>query len=60
MSVSFFTSWALLDLPFGETNETICSCAREISQVFGISDYMALTLRVMEIRHGNLRTSRPA
>ncbi len=47
VSVSYFTSWALLDLPFGETNETICSCAREISQVFGISDDMALTLRVM-------------
>ena len=47
VSVSFFTSWALLDLPFGDANETICSCALEIGQVFGISDDLALTLEVM-------------
>jgi hypothetical protein len=47
VSVSFFTSWALLDLPFGDPNETICSCALEIGQALGISDDLALTLEVM-------------
>jgi hypothetical protein len=47
VSVSFFASWALLDLPFGGANETICSCALEIGQVFGMSDDLALTLEVM-------------
>jgi hypothetical protein len=48
VSVSFFTSWALLDLPLGETNDTICSCALEVGKVFGMSDELALTLEVME------------
>lgn len=47
VSNSFFTSWALLDLPFGEANDTICSCALEIGRVFGIPDDLALTLEVM-------------
>ena len=48
VSVSFFTSWALLDLLLGETNDTICSCALEVGKVFGMSDELALTLEVME------------
>jgi hypothetical protein len=47
VSVSFFTSWALLDLLFGEANDTICSCALEVGRVFGISDDLALTLEVL-------------
>jgi hypothetical protein len=47
VSVSFFTSWALLDLPCGEANDTICSCALEIGRAFGMSDDLALTLEVM-------------
>ena len=47
VSVSFFTSWALLDLLLGETNDTICSCALEVGKVFGMSDELALTLEVM-------------
>jgi hypothetical protein len=47
VSVSFFSSWALLDLPFGDPSETICSCALEIGQAFGISDDLALTLEVL-------------
>ena len=47
VSVSFFTSWALLDLLLGETNDTICSCALEAGKVFGMSDELALTLEVM-------------
>jgi hypothetical protein len=47
VSVSFFTSWALLDLPLGEANDTICSCALEVGNVFGMSDELALTLEVM-------------
>jgi hypothetical protein len=47
VSISFFTSWALLDLPFGDANETICSCALEIGLGFGMSDDLALTLEVM-------------
>jgi hypothetical protein len=47
VSVSFFTSWALLDLFLGETNDTICSCALEVGKVFGMSDELALTLEVM-------------
>jgi hypothetical protein len=47
VSVSFFTSWALLDLPFGAANDTICYCALEIGRTFAISDDLALTLEVM-------------
>ena len=47
VSGSFFTCWALLDLRFGNANDTICSCALEIGQAFGISDDLALTLDVM-------------
>lgn len=47
VSNSFFACWALLDLPFGEANETICCCALEIGQAFGISDELALPLEVM-------------
>ena len=47
VSISFFTSWALLDLPFGDADETICSCALDIGRAFGISDDLALTLEVM-------------
>jgi hypothetical protein len=47
VSVSFFTSWALLDLPISDANETICSCALEIGRTLGISDDLAITLEVM-------------
>jgi hypothetical protein len=47
VSRSFFTSWALLDLRFGNGNDTICSYALEIGQAFGISDDLTLTLEVM-------------
>lgn len=47
VSVSFFTSWAFLDLPIGDAGETICSCARAIGQALGMSDDLALTLEVM-------------
>lgn len=49
VSVSFFTSWALLDLPIGDPNETICSCALEIGQALGVSDDLALTLELMGV-----------
>ena len=47
VSVSFFTSWAFLDLPVAATGETICSCAVEIGRTFGMSADFASTLEAM-------------
>ena len=47
VSVSFFTSWALLDLPVGATGETICSSAVDIGRAFGMSADFVPTLEAM-------------
>ena len=47
VSVTFFTSWALLDLPVGATGETICSCAVKIGRAFGMPADFASTLEAM-------------
>ena len=47
VSVTFFTSWALLDQPVAATGETICSCAIEIGRAFGMSADFASTLAAM-------------
>lgn len=47
VSVSFFTSWAFLDLPVGDTGETVCSCALEIGREFGMPADFALTLEAL-------------
>jgi hypothetical protein len=47
VSVTFFTSWALLDQPVAATGETICSCAVEIGRAFGMSADFASTLAAM-------------
>jgi len=47
VSVSCFTSWALLDLPVAATGETICSCAVETGRAFGMSVDFASTLETM-------------
>jgi hypothetical protein len=47
VSVSFFTSWALLDLPISDSDETICTCALEIGRTLGISAELSNTLEVM-------------
>jgi hypothetical protein len=47
VSVSFFTSWALLDLPVDATGETICACAVEIGRAFGMPDDFASVLETM-------------
>ena len=47
VSGSFFSAWALLDLPLREADDTMCSCALEIGQAFGMQDDLALALEVM-------------
>ena len=47
VSMSFFTAWALLDLPVAATGETICSCAVEIGRAFGMSSDFTSTLEAM-------------
>jgi len=47
VSVSFFTSWALLDLPASEHGETICSCATEIGRAFSMSAEFTSVLESM-------------
>lgn len=47
VSVSFFTSWALLDLPIDATGETICSCAVEIGRAFGMPAAFASVIETM-------------
>jgi hypothetical protein len=47
VSVSFFASWALLDLPVGTTGETICSCAIEIGRAFDMPADFASILEAM-------------
>lgn len=47
VSVSFFTSWALLDLPIAATGETICSSAVDIGRAFDMSADFASTLEAM-------------
>ena len=43
VSVSFFASWALLDLPVSTTGETICSCAIETGRAFGMpADFLSI------------------
>jgi hypothetical protein len=47
VSVSFFTSWAFLDLPLGASGETMCDCARAVGGAFGMADGFAATLEAM-------------
>jgi hypothetical protein len=47
VSVSFFTGWAFLDLPIGDSGETICTNALALGRAFGMSDDFATTLEVM-------------
>ena len=47
VSVAFFTCWALLDLPVGETGETMCSCAVEIGRAFDMQAAFGFTLAAM-------------
>lgn len=47
VSVSFFTCWALLDLPVGATSETICSSAVDIGRAFDMSADFVSALEAM-------------
>lgn len=47
VSISFFTSWALLDVPVGATSETICSCAVDIGRAFDVPTDFASPLEAM-------------
>ena len=47
VSVSFFTCWALLDLPVSKAGETICSCATEIGRAFDVSADFTAVLEAM-------------
>ena len=47
VSVSYFTTWAFLDVPIGPSGETLCSCAVELGRACGLSADFIATLEAM-------------
>jgi hypothetical protein len=47
VSVSYFITWALLDVPIGPSGETLCSCAVELGRACGLSADFIATLEAM-------------
>lgn len=47
VSGSFYSGWALLDVPAGPAGETLCTCAVDVGRALGVSAEFLTTLEVM-------------